>query len=136
MTAISRTTHDPKSISIQRTKTRGYDLNAFHPIPKCDEAWSVMEMIAFQNGPCPIARCFLPHVKANFAARPFGWRHQLPNCIDDRRDLIIMFADSLLQLGEFASEFAVGLQGLAQLHERPHDRDVYLHRAFAFQHAG
>ena len=35
-----------------------------------------------------------------------------------------MFSDTLFKFGKFSCQFAICLEGLAQLHERAHDCDV------------
>jgi hypothetical protein len=46
-------------------------------------------------------------MKSNLAARLYRRRHESPNGIDDRGDLLVMLADAPLQLGKFVSELAI-----------------------------
>ena len=59
----------------------------------------------------------------------------MPDRIDDRADLFVMFANALFEFGKLSREFAICFKHLAQLHERAHDGNVDLQGALASQHA-
>ena len=75
-------------------------------------------------------------MKTDLAFRLFRRRHQAPNRVQDRADFYVMFTDPLLELREFPCQVSIQVERLSQLHKGAHDRDVYLHRARAVQHAG
>src|SRR5205823_13459738 len=107
---------------------------AFQPIPKCGMTDSVMAMIAFRRWPYAIARDSLPNMKSDLAARLLLRSHQLPDRIDDRGDLFVMFANAFFEVRTLSGELPVCFERLPQFHERAHDGDIHLHSALALKH--
>jgi hypothetical protein len=69
-----------------------------------------------------------------------GWRDQLPQCLEDFVQLLVMLAERGfgVSLELFKSPLDLGVRGCdaSQLNERPHDRDVDGDRGLAPENAG
>src|SRR5436190_18335409 len=81
----------------------------------------------------PIAWGILAHMESNFAARLFGWRHQLADRLEDGRDFFVVFTNALFQFSKFLRQFAIRFEHPTKLHKRAHDRDIHFHGTFAIQ---
>src|SRR6266513_6439974 len=84
---------------------------------------------------CSISRSLFANVESNFAPRLFRRSHQLPDRFKDRADLLVMFTNAFFEFGKFVRELAICFQRLAQLYERPYNRDVHFHRTLTVQDA-
>ncbi len=72
-------------------------------------------------------------VEANAVTFLVGWRCELPYCIEDYLELVIVLA---LHFPQLSRQFLIAGQHLAQANEGSNDRDVYLDRTLAVEHAG
>ena len=72
-------------------------------------------------------------VKTDSAPGWLGRSNELLDRFEDDRKLLVVF---LLERFDLAGKIAVCVHEPAELHERPHDRDVYFHRSCAAEDAG